>query len=175
MRQPTGNPDVVRPQQNDTRPARQWRHAEAKRRLRCIHHVAPQLLLAAVHRAHQSRGSGGPLVLAGALVRPPAGLQPVLRLREVVGQAGLLGLLLVELHLPARDLGAASGLVAGEAVSVDTRAAVLARVQVENRRGDVGQQRPVVADHDYPARMTAQPVGEERQAGRVEVVGGLIQ
>lgn len=153
VRQATGNLDVVGADQHDTRAARQGRHVWAQRRLRGTDLVAPQFLLAAVHRAHHSRGPGGALVFPGAFVRPPAGPQPVLRLGQVLGQASVLGLLLLELGLPPRELGAAPGLVAGEPVAVDARAAVPTGIEGEDGRGDVGQQRPVVADHDQSAKV----------------------
>ncbi|CAM5746203.1 hypothetical protein SAFG77S_04918 [Streptomyces afghaniensis] len=108
MLQPPVDRDLLRTQQDDARPGGQGGHREALRRHRRGDLVAVQVVLAPVDGAHQGTGAGGALMLAGALVRAPAGAQPVLRLREGLLETDVLGPLLLVLLLPAHQFGLAA-------------------------------------------------------------------
>src|SRR5690606_15694685 len=79
------------------------------------------------------------------------------------------------LVLPLLQCGRAPGAVAGVPAAVHPRTPVAARVEVDEAPTDVGQQGTVVADQHHARGARAQRVGEELQAPRIEVVGGLVE
>lgn len=165
---------LVAAQQGHRSPG-QVREGEPWRRGRHRDPVRLERREVAVEGAHQARRPGLALVLAGALVGPPAGAEPGARLMGRLGEAAVLVLLGEVVALPA---GPGPGpLVAPRVVApgLEVRAPVLARVEVEELLRHVAQQGPVVADQHQPAAVAGQPVGEKGQTTVVEVVGRLVE
>ena len=106
-----------------------------------------QLRLPAMHALHQAGRARGPLMLAGALPRPPPGDQPVLCGGEFCLQTRLFGHLLLVVRRPLRHQRPPTLQVAGVAVAVEPGTAVGSGIEVEDGVEHVAQQRPVVGDH----------------------------
>lgn len=132
-------------------------------------------VLLPVQGLHDARRAGLTLVLAGPLVRPPAGGEPIAGLRHRVLQPSVLGLLLLVLLLPLLPLATPRLLPGVISAGVEPRLRVVGRVEVEEPVGDVAQQGPVVADDRETAVVLVEPAGQEVQAVGVEVVGRLVE
>ncbi len=134
-----------------------------------------EILLPTMHRTDQSRRPSSPSVLAGPFGRAPAGGQPVLRSRQIVGQLLAFGDLSAVLVLPPITLSRPPILVPAVPTAVRPRQVVAGRIQIKNRRGDIREQRPVVADQNHAAGMHLQLSGQIRETARIQVIGGLVE
>ena len=123
-----------------------------------------------------SRGPGGPLMLAGALVWPPAALrQAGTRLGRCAGQFCVLRALGGMFLFPRSPLPLTTLDPVRIAAGIDPRQAVASRVEIDEARRHVMKERPVVTDQGNPTGVSPQLLCEEGQPGRVQVVCRLVE
>ena len=132
-------------------------------------------LLTSVHALHQTARASRTTVLVRTLLRPPPRHEPVLRSTQAVLQPCVLELLALVFLFPTLPFGGAPFSIPVIAVAIHARAIIRCRIEVDDRLGDVGQERSIVTDDDDTATARFELCGQEIEPTAVEMIGGLVE
>src|SRR5699024_4682280 len=164
----------VRSQQGRARRGAGIDEAQPRRRRGHLEPVLLELVDPVVHRAHHSGGATLTLMLAGALVRSPAGGEAWPLLVGAAVQPAML-LLLGPVRVLPGDAVAPPGVLPVLDPAADVQGTAIAGgVEVEEAGGRLGEQRAVMGDERRRAGMLLQSTGEVREPPGIEMVRRLI-